>query len=97
MNARDACRPESPAAVTGEHLVSAANLLDRLLRAVGHRDQRSCDQALVRVADGADVAVLLGQELQEPVLRVVRVLVLVDEDVAEGLLPALAGLGAMLQ
>ena len=40
---------------------------------------------LVRVADGADVPVLAGEQLQQPVLRVVRVLVLVDEDVAERL------------
>jgi hypothetical protein len=52
---------------------------------------------LVRIADGADVAVLLGQQLQQAVLRVVRILVLVDEDVAEGLLPALAGFGEPLQ
>jgi hypothetical protein len=52
---------------------------------------------LVRVADRADVAVLLRQQLQKPVLRMVRVLVLVDEDVAEGLLPALARLREVLQ
>src|SRR2546426_8616745 len=34
---------------------------------------------------------------QEPVLRVVRVLVLVDEDVPEGLLPALTRLGEVLE
>ena len=38
---------------------------------------------LVRIAHRAEVLVLLGQELQEPVLGVVRVLVLVDEHVAE--------------
>ena len=52
---------------------------------------------LVRVADDADVPVLLGQELEQAVLRVVRVLVLVDEDVAEGLLPALLRLGEALE
>ena len=52
---------------------------------------------LVGVADRAHVPVLLGEELQEPVLRVVRVLVLVDEDVAERLLPALARLGEALE
>ncbi len=52
---------------------------------------------LVRIADGEDVAVLGGEQLQEPVLRVVRVLVLVDEDVAEGGLPALEGLGEALE
>ena len=52
---------------------------------------------LVRVADREDVAVLLGEELEQAVLGVVRVLVLVDEDVAEGLLPLLAGLGEALE
>ena len=40
---------------------------------------------------------LFGHELQEPVLRVVRVLVLVDEDVAERRLPLLARLGEVLE
>ena len=52
---------------------------------------------LVRVADDEDVAVLLGEELEQPVLRVVRVLVLVDEDVAERFLPLLARLGEALE
>jgi hypothetical protein len=39
----------------------------------------------------------LGQELEQPVLRVVRVLILVHEDVAEGLLPLLARLGETLE
>ena len=52
---------------------------------------------LIRVADGADVAVFLRQQLQEPVLRVVRVLVLVHEDVAERLLPAVTSLREALQ
>jgi hypothetical protein len=73
------------------------HLLDRLRRAIGHRHKRPGDEALVRVAHGADVAVLLGEELQQAVLGVVGVLVLVDEDVAERLLPALAGLGEPLQ
>ena len=42
------------------------------------------------VADDRQVAVLLGQQLQQPVLRAVRVLVLVDEEPAEGALVALA-------
>ena len=42
---------------------------------------------LVRIADREDVPVLAREQLQQPVLRVVRVLVLVDEDVAEGVLP----------
>ena len=41
---------------------------------------------------------MLGaEELQQPVLRVVRVLVLVDEDVAEGSLPARERLGEALE
>ncbi len=52
---------------------------------------------LVRVADHAEIPVLLGQELQQPVLGMVRVLVLVDQDVAKCLPPALARLGKALQ
>ena len=52
---------------------------------------------LVRVPDGEHVAVLLGQQLQQPVLRVVRVLVLVDEHVAERLLPLVTRLREALQ
>ncbi len=52
---------------------------------------------LVRVADRADVPVLAAEELQQPVLRVVRVLVLVDEDVAERLPPARERLGEALE
>jgi hypothetical protein len=40
--------------------------------------------------------VLAAEELQQPVLRVVRVLVLVDEDVAEGLAPVGERLGEAL-
>jgi hypothetical protein len=52
---------------------------------------------LVRIADGEDVLVLGREQLQQPVLGVVRVLVLVDQHVAEGLLPALARLGEALE
>ena len=52
---------------------------------------------LIRVADGAEVPVLGREQLQQPVLRVVRVLVLVDEDVAERLAPALQRLGEALE
>ena len=45
---------------------------------------------LIRVADDEEVAVLLGEQLEQAVLRVVRVLVLVDEDVPERLLPSRA-------
>jgi hypothetical protein len=52
---------------------------------------------LVRVTDREHVLVLAGQELEQAVLGVVRVLVLVDEDVAKRLLPARAGLGEALE
>ena len=52
---------------------------------------------LVLVSHCAHVPVLAAQELQEAVLRVVRVLVLVDEDVAERLPPALERLGEALE
>ena len=52
---------------------------------------------LVLVADDHQVAVLGGEQLQQPVLGVVGVLVLVDEDVAEGAAPALAHLLEQLE
>ena len=52
---------------------------------------------LVLIADRAHVSVLAAKQLQEAVLRVVRVLVLVDEDVAERLPPALERLGEALE
>ena len=52
---------------------------------------------LVLVADDHQVAVLGGEQLQQAVLGVVGVLVLVDEDVAEGAAPALARLLEVLQ
>src|SRR5438128_7333883 len=54
---RDARRPEPPASVTGQDFVTHANVLDRLLRSVRHRDESSRNHALIRIADGADVAV----------------------------------------
>ncbi len=97
MRIGDSSRTESPAAIRGQHLVTFAYRLDRFLRSVGHRHERSGHQALVRVADCTEVPVLARKQLQQPVLRVVRVLVLVDEHVAERLLPALARLGEALQ
>ena len=52
---------------------------------------------LIGVPDSADVVVLLRQDLQQPVLGVVRVLVLVDHDVAEGVLPVLPRVREVLQ
>ena len=52
---------------------------------------------LVRVSDGEHVPVLRCEELQEAVLGLVRVLVLVDEDVVEGALPPLERLREALE
>ena len=52
---------------------------------------------LVGIADRADVVMVLGEELQQAVLRVIRVLVLVDEDVPEGVLPVLSSIREVLQ
>ncbi len=52
---------------------------------------------LVGVPDHQQVLVLAGDQLEEAVLRVVRVLVLVDEDVAERVLPVRARLGEPLE
>ena len=97
MATHDLCRTEPPASVTGQDLVTDANVLDRFLCSVRHRDEGSGNHALIRIADGADVVMLLGEQLQQPILRVVRVLVLVDEDVAKRLLPLLAHVGEALQ
>ena len=52
---------------------------------------------LVGVADREHVPVLGREQLQQAVLGVVRVLVLVDEDVAEGVLPVGEGLREALE
>ena len=52
---------------------------------------------LIGISHGEKVLVLFGQELEQPVLRVVRVLVLVDEDVAERVAPLLLRLGEVLE
>ncbi len=52
---------------------------------------------LIVVADDAEVAVVPGDELEPPILRAVGVLVLVDEDVPEGVLVAFADLGEQRQ
>ena len=63
------------------------------------RDVRAAEAVdrLVVVADHADVALLACEQLQQPVLRVVGVLVLVDQDPAEGLPVALCNVGEQLQ
>ncbi len=79
-------------AVRGQHLVADPHLLDGLERPIGHRDRRALDEALRIVADDREVAVLGREQLEPAVLGRVRVLVLVDEDVAEGLRVAVADL-----
>ena len=64
VHARHARRPEASAADAGKHFVVHPHLLDRLRRAICHLDQRPRDEALVRIADGADVVVVLGEQLQ---------------------------------
>src|SRR4029079_13102529 len=83
VGARHARRAEVAAAVAREALVPHLDGLDRLDRAVAHRDRGPLDEALVVVADDREVAMLGGEELEPAVLGVVGVLVLVDEDPAE--------------
>ena len=45
-----------------------------------------CVNALIRVADDADVSPFLGQQLRQRVLGVVRILVFVDEDILKAVL-----------
>ena len=73
------CVPAS----TEDH-VTDCDLLDRS-RAGGTVDQRAGRQTLVGVTHDADVAVAVGEQQHEFVLGLVRVLVLVDEDVLEPL------------
>ena len=84
MPARHPRRAEVAAAVAGQDLVSDLHVLDRLDRAVAHRHRRPLDEALIVVADNREVAVLGREQLEPAVLGVVGVLVLVDEDPAEG-------------
>src|SRR5262249_38838588 len=52
---------------------------------------------LIGIAHSAEIAMLGREQLQQAVLRVVRVLVLVDEDVPERLAPALLRLREALE
>ena len=84
-----------PAAGT-QHLVARAQRFDRdVARGRGHQGSRG--QALVPVADHADVAVVPTEQDHQFVLGPVGVLVLVDQDVAEPLLVGLAHVVAGLQ
>jgi hypothetical protein len=62
-------------------------------------DVRSAEgvDRLVGIADDEDVLVLAREQLEEAVLRVIRVLIFVDEHVAERLLPAGASLGEAVE
>ena len=52
---------------------------------------------LILVADHGQVPVLGAEQLKQPVLGVVRILVLVDQHVAEGPAPPLSGFGEELE
>ena len=65
--------------------------------AVRSGDQRSGRQTLVGVAHDADVAVAVGEEEHHLVLGLVRVLVLVDEDVLEALAVVLEDVGVLAE
>ena len=60
-------------------------------------DERAPWQALVAVADGGELAAVLGQQHGEFVLGLVRVLVLVDQDVLEPLLVAAQHIGVLAE
>ncbi len=89
--------PEVAAAVAREHLVAAAHLLDRPVRAVAHRDACSRDETLIGVADDHHVAVLFGEHAHELPLGDVRVLELVDEHVVEAVPPAREHVGVLAE
>ena len=77
--------PKRPAPRQARHLVARRRSSSiGFVGPVGHRDRRPRDEALIVVADDHQVAVLGGEQLEPAVLGVVGVLVLVDEDVAEG-------------
>ena len=87
VNPDDSRASERATAVTRQDLVTDTDRLDWPRRTVDQRHERSFDKTLVRVAHAQDVSVLAAEELEQSVLGVVRVLVLVDEDVTEGLPP----------
>ena len=97
VNSNDSGRTEGSIPTARQHSISYDHCLDRPEAAIGHRHQRSLDQTLVRVSDGKHIPVLACEQLQQPVLRVVRVLVLVDEDVAERVLPVGERVGEPLE
>src|SRR4051812_31467334 len=60
----DAGWSEDAAPVARQHFVADLDLLDRLPRPVGHRDQRAFDETLIRIAHSHEVAVGTGEQLQ---------------------------------
>ena len=83
---RETRRSAGRAVVDGQ--VVAARARPALLEAERIVDLGAAEAVdrLVLVRDAEDVAALAGEQLQQPLLRDVRVLVLVDEDEAEGAL-----------
>ena len=69
-----------------------AGILVLLFKVENVLDRRAAEliNALVIVADDTDIAPAVGQQGRELVLKVIRVLILVDEHVAEAALPVLA-------
>ena len=78
------------------HLVPRTEGLDRT-RALRRRDQRPWGEALVVVADDADVALVVGEGEDELELGAVGVLELVDEEVVEAVPPLLAKVVALAE
>ena len=95
VHAQHLRRAEVAAAVVREDLVPNGDLLDRSGGPIGHRHQGVGDEALIRVADDHDVAVLFREQADELPLRQVGVLELVDEDVGEAVTPAGQGVGVL--
>ena len=84
VNVRDGSRMRVGATYYAEHLVTDGDRLDRH-RSVRRGDERPGRQTLIRVTHYADVLVAAGQHEDHLVLGLVRVLVLVDQDVFEPL------------
>ena len=96
LDRRHRARVGREVAPGAEHGIALDDVLDGLGAARrGH--QRARRQALVAVTDHADVAVAVGDELDQLVLGLVGVLVLVDEDVLEPLLVLLQHVGGLAQ
>ena len=97
VDTQHAGRAEIAAAITRQHFVALAYLLDRPSRSVGHGDGRALDQTLILVTDHHHVAVLLGEHPHELPLRDVGVLELVDQHVVEPTAPAGQDIGMIAE